>query len=70
LVSHSFFSIAFGFGLGPVFKAGQGNYIQFVAPGIIAMTVLFTSIFTGVEIIWDKQFGFLKETFVAPDFSI
>lgn len=30
------------------------------------MTVLFTSIFTGVEIIWDKQFGFLKETFVAP----
>ncbi len=61
------FLVAFGFGLSPVFaKAGQGNYIQFIAPGIIAMTVLFTSIFTGVEIIWDKQFGFLKETFVAP----
>lgn len=61
------FLIAFGFGLSPVFaKAGQGNYIQFIAPGIIGMTVLFTSIFTGVEIIWDKQFGFLKETFVAP----
>ncbi len=61
------FLLAFGFGLSPVFeRAGQGNYIQFIAPGIIAMTVLFTSVFTGVEIIWDKQFGFLKETFVAP----
>ncbi len=50
-----------------VFRAaGQGNYIDFIAPGIIGMTVLFTAIFTGVEIIWDKQFGFLKETFVAP----
>jgi ABC-2 type transport system permease protein len=61
------FLFAFGFGLSPVFaRAGQGNYIQFIAPGIIAMTILFTAIFTGVEIIWDKQFGFLKETFVAP----
>lgn len=61
------FLLAFGFGLSPVFaKAGQGNYIQFIAPGIIAMTILFTAVFTGVEIIWDKQFGFLKETFVAP----
>jgi ABC-2 type transport system permease protein len=61
------FLIAFGFGLSPIFKAANaGNYIQIIGPGIIAMTVLFTSIFTGVEIIWDKQFGFLKETFVAP----
>ncbi len=61
------FLLAFGFGLSPVFaRAGAGNYIQFLAPGIIVMTVLFTSIFTGLEIIWDKQFGFLKETFVAP----
>ncbi len=61
------FLLAFGFGLSPIFaRAGAGNYLQFIAPGIIAMTALFTSIFTGVEIIWDKQFGFLKETFVAP----
>ncbi len=61
------FLLAIGFGLSPVFaKAGVGNYIQFLAPGIMVMTVLFTSIFTGLEIIWDKQFGFLKETFVAP----
>ena len=61
------FLLAIGFGFGPVYaKAGAGNYIQFLAPGIIVMSVLFTSIFTGLEIIWDKQFGFLKETFVAP----
>lgn len=59
--------VAFGYGFGSIFsKAGQGNYIQFLAPGIIAMSVLFTAIFTGIEIIWDRQFGFLKETLVAP----
>src|SRR6202161_1394681 len=61
------FLIALGFGFCPIFqKAGQGNYIQFLAPGVIAMTVLFTSIFSGIELIWDRQFGFLKETLVAP----
>src|ERR1700722_11681533 len=61
------FLLAFGFGFGPIFqKAGQGNYIQFLAPGVIGMTVLFSSVFSGIELIWDRQFGFLKETLVAP----
>lgn len=61
------FLIAFGFGFGPIFaKAGGGDYIKFLAPGIIAQSILFTSIFTGIEIIHDKQFGFLKEIMVAP----
>jgi ABC-2 type transport system permease protein len=61
------FLFALGYGFGSVYrKAGEGDYIQFLVPGIIAMTVLFTSIFNGMEIIWDKQFGFLKETLVAP----
>lgn len=61
------FLLAFGFGFGPTFsKAGQGNYIQFIAPGIVGMSVLFLSISFGIEIIWDRQFGFLKETLVAP----
>jgi len=61
------FLVALGFGFGPIYaKAGGGNYIQFLAPGIICMTVLFTAIFTGIDIIWDRQFGFLKETLVAP----
>jgi ABC-2 type transport system permease protein len=61
------FLIALGFGLGPIFqKAGQGNYFEFLVPGVIAMGILFTSIFAGIQVIWDKQFGFLKETLVAP----
>ena len=61
------FLLALGFGFGPVYKkAGGGNYLQFLAPGIISMGILFSAIFSGMEIIWDRQFGFLKETLVAP----
>jgi ABC-2 type transport system permease protein len=59
--------VALGFGFGPIYqKAGQGNYIQFLAPGVVGMTIMFTSVFSGSELIWDRQFGFLKETLVAP----
>ncbi len=61
------FLVALGFGLGPVFaKAGQGNYFQFLGPGVICMGILFTGVFAGIQVIWDRQFGFLKETLVAP----
>ncbi len=61
------FMVAFGFGFGSIYqKAGQGNYIDFLAPGIILMSVVFTAIFSGIDLIWDRQFGFLKETLVAP----
>jgi ABC-2 type transport system permease protein len=61
------FLIAFGFGFSGVFRrAGAGNYIQFLAPGVIGMGVLFSAVFSGIELIWDKQFGFIKETLVAP----
>src|SRR5437764_12604969 len=56
-----------GFGLGPVFqRAGEGSYLQFMAPRVIGMTVLFTAMFSGIAMLWDRQFGFLKETLVAP----
>src|ERR1700676_984436 len=61
------FLLALGFGFGPTFaRAGGGDYIQFLAPGVISMGILFTAVFSGIEIIWDRQFGFLKETLVAP----
>jgi len=63
-----FFLVILGFGLNSVVNiqgAGE-NYVEFLVPGIVAMSVLFTSIFSGVQVIWDKQFGFLKETLVAP----
>lgn len=61
------FLVALGFGFGSIYrKAGGGNYIDFLAPGVIAQGILFTAIFSGIELIWDRQFGFLKETLVAP----
>ena len=61
------FLLALGYGLGPVFqKAGAGNYFDFLAPGVIGMSIIFTAIFSGIQMIWDRQFGFLKETLVAP----
>jgi ABC-2 type transport system permease protein len=42
------------------------SYVQFIAPGIIGMTILFTSVFSGISIIFDREFGFLKEILVAP----
>ena len=61
------FLLALGYGLGSIYKeAGQGNYLQFLVPGIMAQTVLFSAMFFGAMIIFDRQFGFLKETLVAP----
>ena len=63
-----FFLLFLGVGLNSVVQLpGLGeNYIVFLIPGMVAMSVLFTSVFSGIQIIWDKQFGFLKETLVAP----
>jgi ABC-2 type transport system permease protein len=61
------FLLALGYGLGSVYKrAGEGNYLQFLVPGIMAQTVLFSAMFYGATIMFDKQFGFLKEPLVAP----
>jgi ABC-2 type transport system permease protein len=42
------------------------NYIQFILPGIIGMTILFTSVFSTISVVWDREFGFLREMLVAP----
>lgn len=61
------FLLALGYGLGAVFeKAGQGDYLQFLVPGIIMQTILFSGVFWGIQILFDKRFGFLKEMLVAP----
>jgi ABC-2 type transport system permease protein len=67
LAQPALYLLVLGFGFGSVFQqAGQGSYLQFMAPGVIAMGILFTSIFSGIGLLWDRQFGFLKETLVAP----
>ena len=56
-----------GLGLSTAFvRGGSSQYLRFIYPGIISMSVLFTSIFSAVSIIWDREFGFLKEVLVAP----
>jgi ABC-2 type transport system permease protein len=60
------FLLMFGYGFGNTFAQAGGNYLDFLVPGIIGMSIIFTAIFTGMEVIWDRQFGFLKETLVAP----
>src|SRR5579871_3418868 len=47
-------------------RAPGVGYLQFMFPGILGMSVLFTSMFSGISIIWDREFGFLKEVLVAP----
>ena len=65
------FLLVFGSGLstalGGAFGRGTGlSYIQFIYPGIIGMAILFTAIFGAMSIVWDREFGFLKEVLVAP----
>lgn len=61
------FLLALGYGIGSVYKrAGEGNYLEFLVPGIIIQTLLFSGVFWGMQILFDKRFGFLKEMLVAP----
>jgi ABC-2 type transport system permease protein len=46
--------------------AGHIDYLKYMYPGVIGMSILFTSIFSALSIIWDREFGFLKEVLVAP----
>ena len=59
---------AFGLGLGSAFGVRHGDlgYAEFLAPGIVAMTVLFASTLSGISIIVDKEFGIIKELLIAP----
>lgn len=64
-----FFLAFVGFGLTKMYIPGMPeniNYLQFLVPGILGMTMLFTSMFAGISVLWDREFGFLKEIMVAP----
>lgn len=61
-----FFLFFLGSGFRNASFQGVDDYLSFLAPGIIAMAILFSSMFTGVSILWDRKFGFLQEVLVAP----
>lgn len=58
--------IIFGAGFGLRFTIPGLSYQQVIFPGIVAQTLLFTSMFMGISVIWDKEFGFMKEILVSP----
>ena len=63
------FLFVLGSGLSPIVSTSAGPHVSFVTfmfPGVIAMTILFTAIFSAVSIVWDREFGFLREMMVAP----
>lgn len=62
------FLVIFGAGFSRVIgQLSPGvDFVQFMFPGILAMTVLMTSLFSGISVVWDREFGFLKEMLVAP----
>lgn len=58
--------LVFGAGMRGIELAGVQSYQTYIFPGIVAMTLLFTSVWSGISIIWDREFGFFKEIMVAP----
>jgi len=44
----------------------EGQYIEFMAPGVIILTAIFTSIFGGVNTLWDRRYGFMNKALTAP----
>ncbi len=69
IVQPLFFLFILGTGFSSLSLPGLGEnvkFIHFFAPGIVAMSILFSSMFAGISVLWDKQFGFLQEVLVAP----
>jgi ABC-2 type transport system permease protein len=65
------FLFIFGSGLSASLQFGSPNGVNtsfqtFLFPGVLGMTVLFTAIFSAISIVWDREFGFLREILVAP----
>src|SRR5581483_8044291 len=59
-------SLGSGFSRGVASHGGSVSYIQFMYPGVVSMSVLFIAFFSAMSIVWDREFGFLKEILVAP----
>ncbi|MHB1716548.1 MAG: ABC transporter permease, partial [Acidimicrobiales bacterium] len=67
LVQPILFLFVLGTGLSPILSGSDHfNFRTFMFPGVIGMTVLFTAIFSAISIVWDREFGFLREMLVAP----
>jgi ABC-2 type transport system permease protein len=66
IIQPLFFLVILGSGFRSIATGMENDYLHFLAPGIITMAIIFSSMFTGISVLWDKQFGFLQEVLVAP----
>jgi ABC-2 type transport system permease protein len=68
LVQPMMFLLVLGAGLSPIINTGSAtvDFKTFLFPGVLAMSVLFTAAFSGISMVWDREFGFLREMLVAP----
>ncbi len=62
-----FFMVGFGLGFNNLVHIGNSSYLEYLVPGVIGMSLLFTAIASGTAVLWDRQFGFLKEILVTPN---
>jgi ABC-2 type transport system permease protein len=66
LIQPVLFLFVLGTGLSSLLSTGAVDFRTFLFPGVLAMSVLFTAAFSGISIVWDREFGFLREMLVAP----
>jgi ABC-2 type transport system permease protein len=66
LIQPVLFLFVLGTGLSSLLSTGEVDFRTFLFPGVLAMSVLFTAAFAGISIVWDREFGFLREMLVAP----
>jgi len=68
MVQPLLFLFVLGGGLGSLVSHGTGglDFRTFLLPGVLSMSVLFTAAFSGISMVWDREFGFLREMLVAP----
>lgn len=67
IVQPLFFLTIFGIGFRTALIPGMtGDYLYFLAPGLITMAIMLSSMYTGISVLWDRQLGFLQEVLVAP----
>ena len=66
LIQPVLFLFVLGTGLSSLLSTGDVDFRTFLFPGVLAMSVLFTAAFSGISIVWDREFGFLREMLVAP----
>jgi ABC-2 type transport system permease protein len=66
LIQPVLFLFVLGTGLSSLMSTGDVDFRTFLFPGVLAMSVLFTAAFSGISIVWDREFGFLREMLVAP----